>query len=75
MVVSLVDFYKEHSTAEFTRLRKFALKKDSEMRLLVSIVTPNVLMTFDQLAESMYQWVNRYIIPEHECRRTGSHYN
>lgn len=40
----------------------------------ISIVTPELRMTIDQLAESTRQQVSRYIIPDHEKGHTGSRY-
>lgn len=74
LVASLVEVYKDDITAHFTRLRKIALKTDSELLPHVSVITPELRMALDQLAESTRQSVTQYIIPDRERGRAGSHY-
>lgn len=45
-VTSFVEVYKDHITAKFTRLRKFALRTDSELPLRVSVITPDAGITY-----------------------------
>lgn len=46
-VASLVEVYKEHIKAHFTRLRKRALKTDAEMPPWVSVIAPELHMALD----------------------------
>lgn len=73
-VASLVEIYKDHVTAQFTRLRTFESKTDSELRTRINTITSEPRLELNQLAETTRQRVSRYIIPDHGRGRSGSLY-
>lgn len=73
-IASLVEIYKDHVTADFTRLSTYSLKNDTELPPRIDIITPELRLALNKLAESTRQRVSSYIIPDHERGRTGSLY-
>lgn len=73
-VASMVEVYKEHIMAQFTRPPKFALKTDLEMPPRVVVVILDFRVALDHLAQSTRQGVSSYIIPDQKRGRTGSQY-
>lgn len=73
-VTSLAKVFKDHLSAHFARLRRYALQLDKDLPPRVSVITPKLQLTLDQLSESTRQRVSQHIVPENEKGRTGSRY-
>lgn len=72
-VNSLFEVYKDQITTYFTRLRNFALKKDSQLPSCVSVITPKFCMALNQLSDHTRKLVSPYNSPDQEGGHTRSH--
>lgn len=70
-VVSLMEIYKDHVIAPFTRLCPCGLKIEFELPPKTNFITPELRLALNRLSEATRQRVSRYTIPYQEHCRTG----
>lgn len=73
-MVSLVDVYKDNLTAHFMRLRTCALNNDSKLPPSLDVITLELRLALNQLAECTSQRFSHYIILDYERGLNGSLY-